>query len=552
MSSSDVDTIKSRCGIVDVVGGYVKLKRAGRNMSGLCPFHREKTPSFVVSPEKGSFKCFGCGVGGDVLQFVQTIEGLSFPETLQLLADKYNITLSGPGKKTGVSRTEKDSLISLMEEVIGFYNNRLQKNSSALAYLKNRGVDKELQQKWRLGCAPDAWRELSEKFPQEKLSKLGLIKTNENGKTYDTFRNRIVFPISDPQGKYIAMSGRAMGDDEPKYLNSPETFLFNKSKTLHGYAEAKTTMRKLDYAVVVEGQFDLLLCHKAGLLNTVATSGTAITLDHIKLIKRSTDNLLFIMDSDNAGQKSLYKASILGIAEGCSIKTVTLPEGKDPADIVTTDGKEALINLVKSSKDIFTYVAETYNELKDNRASIFLHETVLPLLQSIPSHVTQHRMIQKVARIMNVPEHVLTADIEQLPKTKVQGIEEISEDEKPVTRDVLQNYVACMYSYVDTYKDSDAAETIKVIEKKLSDLFNSGYRESAKNRDVDTESLVQPKKYLWELMEKIEKQLLINHKNIVEQKIKIAEKNSSASVESLLREWQEVQQKLLSLSEQYK
>ncbi len=207
---------------------------------------------------------------------------------------------------------------------------------------------------------------------------------------------------------------------------------------------------------------------------------------------------------------------------------------------------------MKSSKDIFTYVAETYNELKDNRASIFLHETVLPLLQSIPSHVTQHRMIQKVARIMNVPEHVLTADIEQLPKTKVQGIEEISEDEKPVTRDVLQNYVACMYSYVDTYKDSDAAETIKVIEKKLSDLFNSGYRESAKNRDVDTESLVQPKKYLWELMEKIEKQLLINHKNIVEQKIKIAEKNSSASVESLLREWQEVQQKLLSLSEQYK
>ncbi|MEK7093559.1 MAG: DNA primase, partial [Patescibacteria group bacterium] len=326
MAGDTVQQIKDRLSIVDVVSQYVKLERAGGSMRARCPFHAEKTPSFFVSPDRGTYHCFGCGVGGDVFSFVESIEGLDFKGALKVLAEKAGVELvyERGGKE---KRDERERLFELLETATIFYTSRL--TDAAKKYLTERGIADGTVQAFRVGWAGDAWSELSDflktkKFSDKEILDAGVAKNpagqqaaygagNERSRLIDKFRNRIMFPIADSAGRVVGFSGRIFGEkaspEAPKYLNSPETPLFHKSRILYGLDRAKLAIRKHNFAVLVEGQMDLLSSHQAGWSNTVAVSGTAFTTEHAQIIKRLSDNLVLALDADEAGIKAAGPAA---------------------------------------------------------------------------------------------------------------------------------------------------------------------------------------------------------------------------------------------------
>jgi DNA primase len=319
---STVDTIKDRLSITDVVGAYVKLEKAGANLKGLCPFHQEKTPSFMVSPARSSYYCFGCGAKGDIFSFVEQFEGLDFMGALKVLADRAGVEIE---KQDPSAKTERERLFHIMEHASLFYHKDLSDDNAAKEYLKKRGVEVQTIRAWRLGYAPLEWRSLynyllSKGFKAQEMLKAGLVKPADNG-FYDTFRSRIVFPIANIGGRIVAFSGRIfpVDDTSAKYLNSPETSLFNKSAVLYGYDKAKFEIRKKNSAILVEGQMDLILSHQVGITNTVATSGTAFTELHAGLIKRFAEKLIICYDGDKAGVSSALRAAIVALRCGLEV-----------------------------------------------------------------------------------------------------------------------------------------------------------------------------------------------------------------------------------------
>ena len=340
-----VQQIKDRLSIVDVVSQYVKLERSGQSSRARCPFHAEKTPSFFVSPERGTYHCFGCDVGGDIFSFVEAVEGLDFKGALKVLAEKAGVPLVY--EKKG-ERDERDRLFELMEIATIFYTSRL--SEPAKKYLTERGLSDTTVKAFRLGLAGSEWSELTDalkgkKFSDKEILDAGLAKKNERGNLTDKFRNRIMFPIADSAGRIVGFSGRIFGEnaspEAPKYLNSPETPLFHKSRILYAFDRAKQSIRKLNCAVLVEGQVDLLASHQAGWGNTVAVSGTAFTPEHASLIRRMTDNLVIALDADEAGIKAASRASREALRGGLNVKVARLPEGTDPADFILKEGADA-------------------------------------------------------------------------------------------------------------------------------------------------------------------------------------------------------------------
>ena len=311
---SDVEKIKERLGIVDVVRSYIPVEKAGASYKAKCPFHNEKTASFNISPERNVYYCFGCGARGDIFTFVEEFEGLDFAGALTFLADKAGVQLSGVSKK---DTSLQESLYRVMEEALLYYEKEYTSSPEASLYLQERGVGEATIASFRIGFAPDGWRHLydflSKKgFSDSLLEKAGLIKAsekkeNETSRFYDRFRNRIMFPIMDSAGRVIAFSGRTLEkrDDVAKYINSPETELFNKSDVLYGYDKAKTHIRNANACILVEGQVDLLMAHQAGFPYTVASSGTSFTGSHLARIKRMTDTLIIAFDRDRAGLSCL-------------------------------------------------------------------------------------------------------------------------------------------------------------------------------------------------------------------------------------------------------
>jgi DNA primase len=325
---TEVQQIKDRVNIVEIIGQYVQLKRAGRNFSGKCPFHKERTPSFMVSPERGTYICFGCGEKGDVFSFVQKMDGIDFPAALKLMADKVGIKLQprlarapAPGEKE-----KEQKLKEICEAAVAFYEAELKKRADVVEYLKTRGVSAESSAAWRLGYAPAAWESLSKHlvglgFGHPDIVEAGFAVRSEKrpGEIFDRFRGRIVFPIFDLGGAPIAVSGRFFelvpgqkSEGEPaKYVNSPETLLFKKSKILYGFDKARTAIRKADCILLVEGQFDLVLAHQSGLPFAVALSGTALTPEHLSLLSRLSKRLVLALDADAAGLRSGLKSALM-------------------------------------------------------------------------------------------------------------------------------------------------------------------------------------------------------------------------------------------------
>lgn len=433
--SSNTEQIKEKLSIVDVISSYIKVEKAGINFKARCPFHNEKTPSFFISPTRQSFYCFGCGEKGDIFSFVEKFEGLDFRGALQTLADRAGVKLEKFGSQEVYNKNEqeKERLFAIMEEATKFFEVGLKKSESSIKYLQKRGLTEESIQKWRLGFAEDRWRDLHDHllakgFSKEEMLSAGLLKKLEGEeKFYDTFRHRIMFPICDAAGRVIAFSGRSLKDPStssgqenktPKYLNSPETKLFYKSEVLYGFNIAKNYIRKMDYAVLVEGQLDLIMSHQAKVLNTVASSGTALTELHLKKIQKLTNRIIIGYDADSAGEKAATRASEIALPLGMEVKIASLPKDEDPASVIKQDTekwKEAL----KNSEHFTDYILN--KAVKENEGRNLTREilkNILPIVPLIQSEIEKTQFVKKIASKIKVREDDIWQDLKGLnPKS---------------------------------------------------------------------------------------------------------------------------------------
>lgn len=435
---STVDSIKERLDIVEVLGSYIKLEKAGKNFKARCPFHNEKTPSFVVSQERQNYYCFGCGAKGDIFTFVEESEGVDFKGALKILAERAGVEIEYQNGVRGESKSEKDKLYAVLEDATNFFESNLSSNPKIIKYLESRGVNKDSIKTWRLGFAPNEWRLLSTHLisvghTKDVLSKAGLIKQGEelNKEPYDVFRGRIIFPLFDASGRAVAFSGRAIEKDAPaKYLNSPETALFNKSELLYGLDKAKDEIRKKNFTILVEGQIDLVLSHQAGVKNTVASSGTAFTQMHLERLKRLSSRIILAFDGDIAGEKASEKSAILGLSLGMEVKVAKLPSGQDPADLAQGDGekwKEVLREAVHAIEHTFSKIFES--EKDKRKIGKAIEKKVLPLLALLSSSIERGHFVSLISKRSGIREEVIWDD---LRKTKVPVIENISSDSNKV------------------------------------------------------------------------------------------------------------------------
>ncbi len=421
------EQIKERLSIADVVSSYISLIPAGKNFKAVCPFHNEKTPSFHVSPERGSYYCFGCGAKGDIFSFVQEFEGLDFRGALTVLADRAGVKLI---KFTGEKKEKMDHLYEIMERATLFFEKTYEGSNTAKEYVRKRGVNDKTAKLFRLGFAPDDWRVLFDHlsglgYEKSDLMLVGLIKEG-NGSTYDRFRDRVIFPIFDTSGRPIAFTGRAMKSDDKtaKYLNSPETPLFQKSDILYGLNLAKNTIRKVDFTILVEGQLDLILSYQSGFTNIVAASGTALTeniskgntLNHFGIIKRLSNNVTIAFDSDPAGLKAMYRAAKICLSLGMEVKTANLPTGKDPADVISENGLEAWKDILKNSEHSIIFLTKYIAEREKDARLVAkrVQEKILPLVALLDSSMEQSSFVREISIITNIPENGITDDLKRI------------------------------------------------------------------------------------------------------------------------------------------
>ena len=466
--NSPVQQIKERLSIEEIVSSYIKLDRAGANFKTKCPFHNEKTPSFFVSPDRGSYYCFGCGAKGDIFTFVQEFEGLDFRGALKLLANRAGIPLEAYSKEMKEAESEKERLYKAMEESTQFFENNLVGNQEVLSYLKSRGLTDKSIKDFRIGYAILDWRKLydylkSKNFTDNEIKKAGLAKTpsavgtsplirgRTGGGMYDRFRGRIMFPIADTSGRVIAFSGRLLVDDGKlaKYLNSPETPIFNKSSVLYGIDKAKESIRKNNFAILVEGQMDLILSHQAGYKNTIATSGTALSesevskenvISNLGLVRRLTENLVLAFDADKAGFNASNRAGKIALSLGMDVKVASMPESVDPADLIAKGGPDAWKDVIRNSKHIIEFLLDKILKEKSQdmrKIGREIKDKILPYVDSLTSSIEKMHFLKKINDVSGIPISALEDDlkkIEQESKYEKKEIEEALELENEVRR----------------------------------------------------------------------------------------------------------------------
>jgi DNA primase len=358
-SRDQIREIRERADIVEIVQKDVALKPSGRNFKGLCPFHAEKTPSFYVDPERGLWRCYGaCGTGGDVFSFVQKIENLTFPEAVEKIARRYGLPFQR-GRDSPERASERERLLGVNALAERFFREQYQRAPHVHDYVARRGLTSETVEQFRLGFAPASWDRLAAFLQSHGVSvsdaqRLGLVARGEHG-LYDRFRNRLIFPIADGEGRPIAFGGRAMEEVQPKYLNSPETPTFIKGKTLFGLHLARRSIQSTGYCVVVEGYMDLIACHQAGFTHAVATLGTAITPDQTRLLRRQTAQLVLAYDGDSAGLGAALRSAPAFEEAGCEVRIACLPSGSDPDSVIKEEGAAAFQRLLDDAEPIVEY-----------------------------------------------------------------------------------------------------------------------------------------------------------------------------------------------------
>ena len=490
--TDSVEKIKERLGIAEVVGGYLNLEKAGKNLRARCPFHNEKTPSFFVSPDRGSYYCFGCGAKGDIFSFVEQFEGLDFKGALKLLADRAGVKLEYDRGSFSDGKSEREKIFQILEEATGYFETNLKSNDEAINYLQKRGVAEKTRVVFRLGYAPDEWHSLlthlkNKKFAESDLEKAGLIKKNETGSNYyDRFRGRIIFPIADSAGRIVGFSGRILKGkpEDAKYLNSPETELFAKSRILYGLDKAKAEIRRRDFAVLVEGQMDLLMSHQAGVANAVASSGTALTDEHINLLKRFSDRLLLVFDPDEAGFKAALRGAGLALTRGLEVKVAVLPKGLDPADLILrnpADWKDALKNAIFL---IDFLLAKILNKGYDKRQlAKAVEKEVLPYIASLKSRIEQSHYISEIADKANIKEEALWVELRKAvpmigKKEENDTLKKPVEKEKLNRRELLERRLfGLLFAEKDKKLENELKKIFDAVEFKTALEFWQPFRE---------------------------------------------------------------------------
>jgi DNA primase len=438
---SSIDEIKSRIDIVDLVSESVQLKHSGKNYTGFCPFHpNTRTPSFVVFPSTGTWRCFGqCNEGGDIFSFTMKKQGWDFPETLKYLAEKAGVQLKPQTPEMVIAEEEHDQLRSILEEAANYFHHQLRNTSEgqkALEYLKKRGLSDEIIDSFGLGYAPNAREAIIQFFKakgrsENQLRDAGLVAEREDGSIYDKFRHRIIFPIRDGRGRMAGFGGRILDPNElPKFLNSPQTPVFDKSALLYGLEHARTPIRALDQVVIVEGYLDVIALHQAGFTNTVSPMGTALTEHQMRLLKRLTQRFILALDPDTAGDKAtmrglqiarqtmdrgtepVFDARGLMVHESrlqADIRVTTLPEGMDPDDVVKRDPTEWQ-HIIESAKPVVIHVMETLatgRDVDDPKTKSEIASQVMPLINEVPDPIEREAYRQRLARLIKVDERLL-------------------------------------------------------------------------------------------------------------------------------------------------
>lgn len=414
----DLELIKQKINVVDFIQEYLPLKKAGMNFKANCPFHQEKSPSFVVSPERQIWHCFGCDRGGDIFKFLMEKEGIDFSEALDILAQKAGVTLSRQRNKSEKKTT--DVLYDLNQKAAQFFHYILTEHpmgKSALAYLHNRGLTDETIKLFQIGYAPQSWENLTKflrkkGFSIEDLINSGVAVQSKNG-CYDRFRGRIMFPLLDVRNRIIGFSGRVLDGGEPKYINSPQTPIFDKSKFLFGIHLSKTDMKTKKSAILVEGEMDMLMSYQSGVKNIVASKGTALTESQIELLKRYTDNLSLCFDTDLAGDAASRRGIEIADRAGCNLKVVQIPSGKDPAELCLKD-VSLWEKAVEEAMPIYDYYLDSVQKrfnLKSAADKKAIFNELLPIWQKIADPITKDHYIQKLAALLQVSDEVIIKQI---------------------------------------------------------------------------------------------------------------------------------------------
>jgi DNA primase len=458
-AGSFAERVKQQADIVRVVGEYVRLKKSGQNFTGLCPFHAEKSPSFAVHPTKQIYHCFGCGVGGDVFKFVMEMEKCAFPEAIRVVAEKCGIAIPRPRERSPEERNEnqqRTALVEMHREAQAFFTKQIcgtLEGKAARAYLEDRGLDKDAIERFGIGYAPSAgdalMRALKQKYSEKLLGESGLISRGEQGnRMFDRFRRRITFPIANDSGKIVAFGCRALGDDQPKYLNSPETPIYSKSNVLYHLDRAKDALRRSDFAVLVEGYMDAIAVARAGISNVVASCGTSLAEPQIKLLSRFTKRVIINYDPDNAGQAATERSVSLLLEQDFEVRVLALPpvgdKKADPDLFIREKGVEEYTKLLKDAPPYVDYLIARARKMDlttgegKKRAVNFL----LPYVQKIPNTILRSEWATRIAQQLRLDEPVLRAALSKAAtqrhsELKIQP-ELIGRSAKPVERRLIR------------------------------------------------------------------------------------------------------------------
>jgi len=517
---NQVEEIKNRLDIVDIVSSYINLQQVSGNFKAVCPFHNEKTPSFMVSREKQIWHCFGCDKGGDVISFVQEYEGIEFKDALRSLADKANVVLTGFSSQTKEDNTK---LYEINKQAAEFFHNILEQDTEAskktLKYLDKRQIKKGSIITWQLGLSPESWDGLfrylvTEGYSEEDIFKAGLIVKKKDGSGYvDRFRKRLMFPISDTQGRVVAFTSRTLAgivyDEEEfggKYINSPQTVIYDKSKILYGWHHAKDLIRNKKYLIVVEGNMDVIASHQTTAKNTVAVSGTALTTDHIKLIKRYANNVILAFDGDAAGSRASFRSIALCWQEDLNVKILVLPKAKDPADIIKSNPDEWLQFIKDSIPVMDYYFKRIFQAIDINRAD---HKKVavqklLPIIKYLKTEIEQVHYLKILSDKLNIPYEILKKDLDSATSflEKQDNATQQIIKEKKDSLVLLSEGVLTIAFFKEQYLDKLIAELDpEMMAQELQDLYKKVIIYYTKHQNLekfgDFEELDKETKELW-------------------------------------------------------
>jgi len=433
-----LNEIQDKCDIVEIISGYISLKSAGRNFKACCPFHHEKTPSFIVSPDKQIYHCFGCNSGGNVFNFIKEYEKMDFIDAVKMLAEKTGVKLPEYRKSDDQDASIVSTIYSVNDIAANYYSNILEKlspSSEPRKYILKRGLDASVIKKFRLGFADSSWKGLLDYLAgrgikQDMIFQAGLVTRGKENSYYDLFRNRIVFPIFDVRDRVIGFGARVMDETLPKYINSPETAVYKKGQHLYGLNIAKTSIKERNFAIITEGYLDVMTCHQYGANNAIASLGTALTIEQVRLLKRYTHNAVMLYDSDQAGEMASIRGLDLLLEEGMNVKIATLEKGHDPDSFLRKFGKEKFDAAIKGSKSLFTYKLDILNARFDSREPESKAEIIKEMLSTIhrvKNAIVKAEYIKLLSQELSVKEDAVW---EELKKIKTRPESRATSDER--------------------------------------------------------------------------------------------------------------------------